>query len=282
MPDEKTFRRRRAVFALLVVATLVLLTGSFVGAFGGAERGVAGIVSPIQDGASKVVKPVRDLVNWVGDTFRAKGDIAEVRAERDELRVNNARLIGLMRTRYKDDELSELVGALGLDRYGPVDVTVSGQPTSAWYRHITISKGSSDGISVNDPVIGPDGVVGTVERVLGGSAVVRLVTDPRSGVKARVNEADLTGILAPVKVGSVGDLELEIPRTRRIQPNDMIVTAGTTSDELPSLFPPDIPVARVTRVDDPDTDTQVVHAEAIADMRRLEKLRVLTDVRSGE
>lgn len=278
MPDERTFRRRRAVFALLVALTLVLLTGSFVGAFGGAERGFAGVVAPIQDGASKVLKPARDLVNWFGDTFRAKREIAEVRRERDEFRTANTRLIGTLRTRAKDDELRELVAALSLDRYGPVEARVIGQPTSAWYRHVTISKGSSDGVSQGDPVIGPDGVVGTIMRVLSGSAVVRLVTDPRSGVKVRVSNADLVGVLEPADVGGVGTLELHIAKSRRLRVGEMIVTAGSSSEELPSLFPPDIPVARITRIEDADTDSQVVHAEAIADMRRLEVLRVLTAV----
>lgn len=278
MPDENTFRRRRAVFALLVALTLILLTGSFIGAFGGAERGFAGVVSPIQDGASKVLKPARDLVNWFGDTFRAKRDIAEVRRERDEFRAANARLIGTMRTRMKDNELRELVAALSLDQYGPVEVRVTGQPSSAWYRNVTISKGSSDGIEVDDPVIGPDGVVGTVMRVLPGSSVVRLVTDPRAGVKVRVNSADLVGVLEPAEVGSAGSFELHIGKSRRMRVGEMVVTAGSSSDELPSLFPPDVPVARITRIEDADTDSQVVYARAVADMRRLEVLRVLTAV----
>lgn len=281
MPDEKTIRRRRAVFLLLLVTTLILLTGSLVGAFGGAERGFAGIVSPIQDGVSKAVKPARDLANWVGDTFRAKSEIAEVREERDELRQDNARLLGWIRTQTQRADLDELSASLGLERYEPVEVSVIGQPISQWYRHVTISKGSSDGIAVNDPVVGPDGVVGVVSRVLGGSAVVRLLTDPRSGIKARVNSANLTGVLEPAKVGSVGDLVLNVSKTRRIDAGDLVVTAGSTSAELPSLFPADLPVGQVSSVTDADTDSQVVNVRALADLRRLETLRVLTAVEEG-
>jgi cell shape-determining protein MreC len=42
------------------------------------------------------------------------------------------------------------------------------------------------------------------------------------------------------------------------------------------LFPPGIPIGRVTHVDDPKTDSQLVHIRPFADMRRLEFVQVLT------
>ena len=37
------------------------------------QRGVLEVVSPIQEGASRALKPFRDLVGWVGDTLRRQG-----------------------------------------------------------------------------------------------------------------------------------------------------------------------------------------------------------------
>ena len=78
---DKTVRRRRAVLALLVAGSLILLTASFGGggALGGVQRGVVSVVAPVQEGASRALKPVRDLVGWVGDTFDAKGQLADLR-----------------------------------------------------------------------------------------------------------------------------------------------------------------------------------------------------------
>lgn len=280
MPDEKTFRRRRAVFILLVVAAFVLLTGSFVGAFGGAERGFAGIASPIQEGASKAVKPVRDLVNWVGDTFHAKKNLEELRAQRDALRIANGQLAGRLSTVVQRTELDRIAATATLDRYGPVPARLIASSPSAWYRNITIDKGTGDGVKVGNPVVGPNGLVGRVIRAQGGTAIVRLITDPDSGVTAKVvnqrKPAGLRGPLRPSKIGAVGDLVLDIPKTSAYRERDLVYTAGSTSTKFESRFPPDIPVGIVTRIEGADTDTQVVHVRALADLRRLDSVLVLT------
>ncbi|MBJ7470827.1 MAG: rod shape-determining protein MreC [Solirubrobacteraceae bacterium] len=280
MPDEKTFRRRRAVFLLLVLAAFVLLTGSFVGAFGGAERGFAGVVSPIQEGASKVAKPARDLVNWVGDTFRAKGELEDLRAERDALRTANGQLVGRLSTVVQRTELDRIAATANLERYGPVEARLIAASPSAWYRTIQIDKGTGNGVREGNPVVGPNGLVGRVIRAQGGTAIVRLITDPESGVTAKVVNArrpvGLRGPLRPAKIGAVGDLTLEIAKTSAYDKNDLVYTAGSTSAKFESRFPPDIPVGIVTRIDDENSDTQVVHVRALADLRRLDIVQVLT------
>lgn len=277
MPDEKTFRRRRAVFGLLVLAAFVLLTGSFVGAFGGAERGFAGIVSPIQEGASKVAKPARDLVNWVGDTFRAKGDLEEVSAERDKLTVENALLRQRIAINGDQAQMAELMAPF--EKYDPVEVSVIAQSSSAWYRTIKISKGTSDGIAYGNPVIAPNGLIGKVISAQGGSSIVRLITDQDSGVTARVARTKQYGPLKPSTVGTVGDLILEIEKSDKFREGDAIVTAGSISQRLESRFPPGIPIGTITGIEDQNSDGQVVHVTAAANLRYLpDVLKVLRNV----
>src|SRR4051812_49888176 len=71
-------RRRRAVLALLVACSLILLTAYFGESAGGGlhsvQRGFLDVVSPIQEGASRALKPVRDLFGWFDDTVHAKKD----------------------------------------------------------------------------------------------------------------------------------------------------------------------------------------------------------------
>ncbi|MDO9354353.1 MAG: rod shape-determining protein MreC [Solirubrobacteraceae bacterium] len=281
MPDEKTFRRRRAVFLLLVLAAFVLLTGSFVGAFGGAERGLAGVVSPIQEGASKVAKPGRDLVNWVGDTFRAKGDLSDVRAERDRLAIENSVLRQRVMMNGSQQQLAELAAPYA--RYGPVEVSPISQSASAWYRTIKISKGTSDGIAYGNPVIAPNGLIGMVISAQSGTSIVRLITDGKSGVTAEVARTDDKGPLRPSKVGTVGDLILEIPKSDRFRDGDTVVTAGSTSQRLESRFPPAIPIGTITKIEDQNADSQVVHVTPSVDLRRLPDvlmvLRTVEDAR---
>jgi len=276
--DEKTIRRRRAIFLVLVVVTLFLLIGSFLGAFGGTQTGVAGVVSPLETAASKVVKPVRDLVNWVGATARAKGQLQKVTTQRNNLIFTNSAMVGELRRANEAQKLAELMSASNLTSYGPVKATVTAQSLVAWYRNVRIDKGSSSRVAVGDPVVAPQGLAGRVVSVNSGSSVVRLITDPASGVTARVvtnpPQSSLTGSLRSSQVGDVNDLVLqEVPSSTLIHQGDIVTTAGTSSDlSLPSWFPPDIPIGTVSSVHDGGSETQEVHVRAYGSLQGLENV----------
>jgi rod shape-determining protein MreC len=80
---KQSVRRRRAVLGLLVALSLILLTAYFGESAGGGlhalQRGVLQVLAPIQEGANRALKPVRDLAGWFGDTLHA-------RSQRDQLR----------------------------------------------------------------------------------------------------------------------------------------------------------------------------------------------------
>ena len=86
---DKTVRRRRAVLALLVGLSLALLTAYFGESAGGGlhsvQRGVMEVLAPIQEGADRALKPLRDLTQWLGDTLDAKEERDQLRTQRDQL-----------------------------------------------------------------------------------------------------------------------------------------------------------------------------------------------------
>ena len=98
---DRAVRRRRAVLVVLVAASLILLTAYFGESAGGGlhsvQRGVLDVVSPIQEGASRVLKPFRDLFGWFGDTIDAKDQRDKAEAERDTLVSENAILRNRLR-----------------------------------------------------------------------------------------------------------------------------------------------------------------------------------------
>src|SRR3954462_11214991 len=85
MYDKQVVRRRRAVLAVLVGLSIVLLTGYFGEGNGGffhtLQSGAQTILSPIEDGASRAFKPVRDLAGWFGDVFNAKDENKHLKKE---------------------------------------------------------------------------------------------------------------------------------------------------------------------------------------------------------
>ena len=112
---------------------------------------------------------------------------------------------------------------------------------------------------------------------MGNAAIVTLITDEQFAVAARTLKTEVPGTITPA-VGSPGDLILDfVSRRRKVDKGERIVTAGTTSSRLPSLFPPGIPIGRVRRIEDGAGDLdRVVHVKPAADMTNLQFVSVLT------
>jgi rod shape-determining protein MreC len=271
--DRKTVRRRRAVLLLLVVCSLILVTVSFGDGLRSIERGALGVFGPVQEGASRVLEPFRNAAGWVGDTLDAKGELKDLRAQRDSLRREVVAERGAMRENRELRALVKLDQRLNFEQQGAVTARVFVRSPTVWYSTVTINKGSSDGVREGQPVVNGAGLVGIVRRVSGGSSQVLLITDGSWGVSARINEGRASGIVQTA-IGDPNDLRLEpTGRNDRVRENQTVVTAGSTSSKYPSRFPPDIPIGRVTRVDDAEG---TVHVRPYADLRGLEYVQVLT------
>jgi rod shape-determining protein MreC len=278
---DKAVRRRRAVLAVLVALSLTLLTAYFgessSGGLHSVQRGAMEVLAPIQEGANRVVKPFRDLFGWFGDTLNAKGERDKLKKERDALRQQVATL------QVDGTENKTLRGLLnintggGMKAYQPVIGRVFARSPSTWYSTVEINKGSSDGVKPEQPVVNGEGLVGKVKSVSDGSAIVMLLTDQEFGVSAMAARSGEPGSIDPA-VGAPGDLLLDlVPSGKDVSKGDRIVTAGTVSSRLRSLFPPGILIGTVTRVDQGDGELdRRIHVAPAADLRRLEYVEVLT------
>jgi rod shape-determining protein MreC len=286
---KQSVRRRRAVLGLLVAASLILLTAYFgEGAGGGLhaiQRGVMGVVAPIQEGANRALKPFRDLAGWFGDTLDAKGEVEKLREQRDALRKQ---AIGAQTARRENEQLRAMVNLdrqPELENYTPVTARVIGRSPTVWYATINIDKGSSAGLRVDQPVVNGEGLVGKVTAVTRGAAQVTLISDHTSGVSAKVNASrGVTGVVKPA-VGNPSDLLLDfVSKRTAVTRNQVIVTAGSRAGRLESLFPPGIPIGVVSRIEANELELfQRVHVRPFADLRRLDFVQVLTPGgRAGE
>jgi rod shape-determining protein MreC len=275
---DKTVRRRRAVLALLVVLSLILLTAYFgepsTGGLHSVQRGFLTVVSPIQEGANKALKPVRDLFSWFGDTLHAKSQLAEVRKQNDKLRKE------VIAERADQHGYHELLGLyhldqLSLNNYRPVTATVVGKSPNIWYSTVKIDKGTSAGIQVNDPVVNSEGLVGKVTLAASDGAVVDLITDSEVGVSARINGTGETGVVQP-KVGEPNDLVLQyLPANTSVNRGEYVVTSGTVASPDDSLYPPGIAIGQVSSVDE-ESAYKSVNVHPLADLRNLDVVQVLT------
>jgi len=293
---DKTVRRRRAVLALLVVSSLILLTAYFGESAGGGlhsvQRGVLQVVSPIQEGASRALKPFRDFFGWAGDTISAKGKVKDLTKERNQLYRQLVTERGATSENARLRNLLQLDGNNGVAAMKPISARVIGSSPTLWYATIVIDKGSSAGIRKDMPVIAADqdngGLIGKVTNVTGDAAQVTLITDHTIAVSARViadphNDKPPRNLNASpngqvqTEVGRPNDLVLQYTtRNDDIRPGDSVVSSGICSSRLTGIYPPDLPIGTVTSVQDAGTDDQKVNVRPLVNVRRVQFVQVLT------
>jgi rod shape-determining protein MreC len=280
--DRKAIRRRRAVLGVLVALSIAILTAYFGESGGGLfhtlQRGAQEAFAPIETGASRALKPVRDFFGWAGDTVDAKDKNAELENEVEQLRSELAQA----QTSLRDSRQLKAIAQLHEENYfpqatEPVTARVIAKSPTVWYSSVKIDKGSDDGVRVNQPVIAAGGLAGKVVSVTGGNSEVRLITDGESGVSAQVFPQGVSGVVRP-EVGDPRDMLLEhVESGRRVTEGTLVITSGFTSSKTESLFPRGIPIGRVTEVNLDELETyQRVHLEAFADLRRIDIVQVLT------
>jgi rod shape-determining protein MreC len=286
---DKQVRRRRAVLALIVAVSLILLSTYFGESEGGplhsVQRGIVTVLSPVQQGASTVLSPLRDVAGFFSSTFHAKAQNTQLRAEVDKLTAEVAQYRGAYIQNKRLSQLLSLDASIGVSAYRPVSANVIGSDPSLWYDQIEVDAGANQGVRVDQPVIGNAGLVGLVTDVTPGDAIVTLITDHTIEVTAEVQDGvGDVGVLQP-SVGNPNALVLsDLPHDANIQPDQLVVTAGfrSVSGKLDSLYPPNIPIGHVSSVNQVTlASTGQVQVSPVVDLRHLSVVQILTKPQPG-
>ena len=278
---RKQVRRRRAVLALLVVGSFALLTLTYGQGSNSLQRGVTAVFAPVSSILDRALKPARDLINWVDETFDARGKNHKLETEVDALRKE---VVGGKAAIAENEELRGLLnlskaGAIPSDA-GAVTGHVIGFSPTVWYSDVMIDAGTSQGVGLHDPVVNAEGLIGQVTAVWGGGAKVMLISDHSSAVSVRVVPAGVQGVVKPT-VGDPSKLVLQFLNSdKSIHKGEKVVTAGWHSEEFESRFPPNIPVGEVSKATLVEQEAQErSEVEPFADLRNLNTVQVLTGKR---
>ena len=270
------------MLVVLVVLALVLISATFSQSSGGplhtVQQGMASAFSPLENGATRALKPARDLVNWVSETFNARGQNSELKTDVQKLRAKLAKAQSAV---GENEQLRKLVG---LDQkgvlagYNLVTARVIQRPPSVWYSTVGIGAGSGDGVAVNDPVIDGDGLVGRVTDVTPNTAQVTLITDSESAVSAKVLPNGPEGVAKP-EAGDPSTMLLDfIDKNAPIHEGQMVVTAGWSNGTLSSFAPAGIPIGEVRQTTIGQQETyQNIRLAPFADMLNLDIVQVGTN-----
>jgi len=272
VPRSRRLGRSRFTLVLLILASLTILTLDYrdSGPVKGAQRAVGTIFSPFRAAGEWVGRPIGDAWNGIFGYGDLEDENRRLRDEIDELRGRD------LEERAAREEVDELRDMLDLRDASDIEMVVaeviSGGLTS-FETTIEINRGSGDGIREGMAVRTPAGLVGQVERVEGGRARVRLITDPEfAGVGVKLVEARDVGFATGG--GPDGTLVVEegITLATPVEKGDVVVTSGYDR----SNYPGGIPVGTVYSVGrTADLTEQTLVIEPSADLEGLGFVAVL-------
>jgi rod shape-determining protein MreC len=227
-------RRARAILALLLAASIVVITIDF------RQRLAIAVFGPLQQGASAVVRPIGNLIGGVAHLGDLRSENRRLRAEVAELRAHERTYLDVL------GENERLRGALRMARRcgcRTVGASVVARSGSNFQLSVTVDAGANQGIARDMAVVDAGGLVGRVTQVTADYATVLLVTDPTSGVAATLASGKAPGI-----VKGRGEALLEFQPVRAgttVKLGDAVVTRGYQG----SVFPAGLPIGVVERVD---------------------------------
>ena len=165
------------------------------------------------------------------------------RALREEVERARLKLVEARAMAFENRRLKQLL-ALRENAAEPVVVArLIGSTATGSQRYATLAAGWNAGVRIGQPVRAPEGLVGRVTEVGRFAARVLLLTDAGNVVPVRLARDGLPALATGLGDGRV-ELKALIAGNRDFRRGDIAITSGTGG-----LYPPNIPVAVVTRIE---------------------------------
>ncbi|MFZ5631799.1 MAG: rod shape-determining protein MreC [Bacillota bacterium] len=267
------------LLGVLVISMLTLMYYTGFGRVGVSpmESSLKDIFAPVQGLAMNLGHRLRglvsfpfDLVNMADENQLMKKKLAELEGrvrQYEELKLENDRLKKML------DFKSEVASAMG---YSLTAAAVIGRDPGNMFGIITINKGAGEGLKPNMTVLSDQGLVGRITTVSPNTAEVLLITDPRSGVAALVQESRSPGIVEGL-AGSPGQVRMvHIPIGTEINRGQVVVTSGSGS-----IYPKGIPIGWILESGrEPSGLFSSAVVVPFVDFSRLEEVMVITGART--
>jgi rod shape-determining protein MreC len=271
VPSSRRFGRSRFTLILLVLASLTVLTLDYrdTGPVQGVRSVFGTIFSPFEGIGNAIASPFENAWKGIFEYDDLADENRDLQRQIDSLRGDE------VRDANAQEELAELRRLENLPV--PEDIEnlvaqVTSGPLTAFDSTFEINRGSGDGIERGMVVVTEAGLVGRIERVEGGTARVRVITDPDyPGFGVKLVEARDVGIARAVGQDGMIRIENGIDEGMATR-GDSVVTSGLDR----SAYPPGIPVGEVvSQRPTGDLTEQVVDIEPYADLDGLSYVAVL-------
>jgi rod shape-determining protein MreC len=260
LPIKVLIQRFAFLFLILAAFALMLLSKAETSAIEKVSNVVVDIFAPLMDGLSQPAAAISDAVSAVRQ-------LANIHAENDRLRRENARLLAWQETSRR--LMAQNQALMSLLEYKPdprakyIAARVIGDSGGAFVRSMLINSGRRDGLTKGQAAMTGHGLAGRVTSAGLRSARILLITDINSRVPVIVQASRDRAILA----GDNSQLPrlVFLPSNASVNSGDIVVTSGHGG-----IFPAGLPIGRIIRSDD-----GVVRVNPFVRFEKLEFVRVI-------
>ncbi|RZI45949.1 rod shape-determining protein MreC [Candidatus Finniella inopinata] len=218
-----------------------------------------------------VQAPFTSIKNYWHTHTSLQHQIQTLTLENQQLRMLQHQALSYQR---ENEALRKLVNALPAYKQEFITTRVLGMPTDA-FSTLAIEVDSGSHLVKNQVVIAAEGVVGRLYQIGTTTARVLLITDSRSKIPARIATTGEHVILSGQNNSDLKVLHTAASATPNTQPKvgDLLVTSG-----FGGVYPPGLPVARISSVSESPVNGESFTARVLADAHNLDYVSVLKAV----
>lgn len=232
------------------------------------RRWVVASAAPVLGLSSSVTRSVSGI--W-GEYVWLRGARQENVRLRETLQQFALRDRSLEQVKEENARLRRLLDMPPPAGYRGIGARVIGR-TPAYLSHmIYVSRGSSDGVKVDSPVVSGTGVVGRVVLASAYNSQVQLVTNGDASVGGFIEQTRSPGVLRGVG-GALLDMDY-IANTDTAGVGTVVLTSG-----LDGVFPKGIPVGRIVESRKGKSVFRTIKVEPTTDLMHLEEVLILLPV----
>ncbi len=250
---QKFFSNRRLV---VIFVLLILCFGLMAGSV--ALRNKKSTPTLIQQFGNDIVGFTNNVVSYpISGVKSGLNSVSELMNSYSENKTLKKQVSELAQVKVRDqtlaDENSQLKKELKLQKsltdYSTVTAAVISRTPSSWQSQIVISKGQTDGIRKNMPVLSQSGLIGRVSEVNKTNSKVELLSDSnessnRFAIQIKTSTGDVVnGIITGYKKSTSQLIMGQVTSDADIKKNDKITTSG-----MGGVTPKGLYVGKVAKV----------------------------------
>ncbi len=237
----------------------------------GLELFGSGVPSQIRAIASDIVSPVLSTlerpVRIAQSGLERLAGVSDIYQENEDLRGENERLKqwrqAAMQLSRENETLRKILKVPKREIPPAATARVIGVGGGSFERSILTNAGQGDGVKNSQPVVDENGLIGRVIQVGYLTSRVLLITDLNSRVPVRLER---TGDVAIAEGQNEAYLRLQyLAKNIHVEIGDRVITSGHGG-----VFPPDLPVARVSHI-----DGDYIFLEPVGLLGRLDHVRIM-------